>query len=177
MSESPTADEVDIDDIKLERLAAGFIHTLRSGGLTIPISSSLRYVQAIRAVGIGNGEGVYWAGRSTLVVRPEDIAMYNAMFLAFFHHNGTGFKVRFEDEAESASIGVDDGDGGEGEVGDEDVLALRYSASEVLGEKDFAEFTKAELNEAQRVMARMRLTPALRTSRRRVPNDLSLIHI
>ena len=117
-------------------------------------------------------DSVYWAGRATLVVRPEDIAMYNAMFLAFFHRNGTGFKVRFEDEPESISMGVDEGSGdGEGEAGDDDDVALRYSASEVLGEKDFAEFTKAELLEAQRVMARMRLTPAKRSSRRRIAND------
>ena len=158
--------------IELERLAAAFIHTLRSGGITVPISATIRYVEALRAVGLHNGEDVYWAGRATLVVRPEDIAMYNAMFLAFFHRNGTGFKVRFEDEIESASIGVDEGDGdGDGESADDDVLALRYSASEVLGEKDFAEFTKAELIEAQRVMARMRLTPSLRSSRRRVPTS------
>ena len=163
---------VDLDELEIERLAAGFIHTLRSGGLVVPISSSLRYVQSLRAVGLGNGDDVYWAGRATLVVRPEDIAMYNAMFLAFFHRNGTGFKVRFEDELESASLGVDEGAGdGEGEGSDEDDLALRYSASEILGEKDFAEFTKAELLEAQRVMARMRLTPARRSSRRRVADD------
>ena len=95
---------VDFDELEIERLAAGFIHTLRSGGLVVPISSSLRYVQSLRAVGLGNGDDVYWAGRATLVVRPEDIAMYNAMFLAFFHRNGTGFKVRFEDELESACL-------------------------------------------------------------------------
>ena len=60
----------------LERLATGFVHCLRSGGLTVPIRSSLQFTRALRAVGIGNGDDVYWAGRSTLVVRPEDIAMY-----------------------------------------------------------------------------------------------------
>jgi len=154
----------------LERLATGFVHCLRSGGLTIPISMSLRFTQALMAVGVGNGEDVYWAGRATLVSRPEDIAMYDAMFLAFFHQNGTGFKVRFEDEAESASLGTDDGDGdGDGDSGDDDVLALRYSAAETLGEKDFAEFTKSEMYEAQQVMNKMRLQPSVRASRRRVP--------
>lgn len=157
-------------EVALERLATGFIHTLRSGGLTVPISSSLRYVDALRATGLDSGDDVYWAGRATLVSRPEDIAMYNAMFLAFFHRNGTGFKVRFEDEVDAAALGVDDGDNeGEGEIGDDEVMSLRYSASEVLGEKDFAEFTKAELIEAQKVMAAMRLSPALRSSRRRNP--------
>lgn len=151
-----------------ERLATGFVHSLRSGGLTVPISMSLRFTQALMAVGLGNGDDVYWAGRATLVSRPEDIAMYDAMFLAFFHHNGTGFKVRFEDEAESATLGTDEGDGdGDGEASDDDVLSLRYSAAETLGEKDFAEFTKAEMYEAQKVMNKMRLQPSVRDSRRR----------
>ena len=158
----------------IERLATGFVHCLRTGGLTVPISMSLRFAQALLAVGVGNGEDVYWAGRATLVTRPEDIAMYDAMFMAFFHRNAMGFKVRFEDEAESASLATDDGgdgDDGSGE-GEEDVLALRYSASETLNEKDFAEFTKAELTEAQKVMAKMRLRPSVRRSRRRVPSVL-----
>ncbi len=154
----------------VERIAVGFVHCLRSGGLTVPVSMSLRFRQALDAVGLDRGDDVYWAGRATLLTRPEDLAMYNAMFLAFFHRNGTGFKVRFEDEAESASLAADDGDGdGNDTVGDDDVIALRYSAAEVLGEKDFAEFTKAELAEAQKVMARMRLQPSQRSSRRRVP--------
>lgn len=154
----------------IERLATGFVHCLRSGGLTIPVGMTLRFTEALDAVGLSNGEDVYWAGRATLVSRPEDIAMYDAMFLAFFHRNGTGFKVRFEDEPESASLATDDGDGdGQGDDGDDEVLALRYSAAEVLAAKDFAEFTKAELYEAQRVMASMRISPSMRPSRRRNP--------
>jgi len=138
----------------------------------VPISMSLRFTQALMAVGLGNGDDVYWAGRATLVSRPEDISMYDAMFLAFFHRNGTGFKVRFEDEAESASLATDEGDGdGDGDGSDDDVVALRYSAAETLGEKDFAEFTKAEMYEAQKVMNAMRLRPSTRSSRRRVPSS------
>jgi len=154
----------------IERVAAGFVHCLRSGGLVVSIAMTLRFADALDAVGTGSGEDVYWAGRATLVTRPEDIAMYDAMFLAFFHHNGVGFKVRFEDEADSASLATDDGTGeGDGQSDDE-VISLRYSAAEVLGDKDFADFTKAELYEAQRVMAKMRLQPSLRSSRRRIPD-------
>ena len=156
------------ESIDVARLAAGFVHTLRSGGVDVPVSQTLRYTEALRAIGLARGDDVYWAGRTTLLSRPEDIAMYDAMFLAFFHQNSAGFKVRFEDEPATTTMATDDGDGdGEGE-GDDDILALRYSAAEVLGQKDFAEFTAAELREAQRVMARMRLRPSTRTSRRRV---------
>jgi len=163
----PSGVSVDVD---VDRLVAGFVLCLRSGGLVVPVSASIRYREALHAVGLERGTDVYWAGRATLVTRPKDIAMYNSMFLAFFHGDGTGFKVRFEDEAESVSLAVDDGEGdGAEESSDDDVIALRYSATEVLGAKDFADFTKAEIVEAQRVMAQMRLAPALRVSRRRVP--------
>lgn len=163
-------DEAKFESPAVERLATGFVHCLRSGGLTIPVGMTLRFTEALEAVGIVYRDDVYWAGRATLVSRPEDIAMYDAMFLAFFHRNGTGFNVRFEDEPESVPLGTDDGDGdGHGDDGDDEVLALRYSAAEVLAAKDFAEFTKAELHEAQRVMASMRIGPSMRASRRRIP--------
>ena len=161
----------------IERLATGFVHSLRTGGLTVPISASLQFTRALAALGLGDGDDVYWAGRSTLLTRPEDIAMYDAMFLAYFHRNGTGFKVRFEDEPESAAVGIDsDEAAGEGERSDDDVMALRYSAAETLGQKDFAEFTSSEMNEAQRVINEMRLRPAVRASRRRVASPAGHRH-
>lgn len=171
MNEKSSGESTEFDTPPIERLAAGFVHCLRSGGLIVPVGMTLRFTDALGAVGVGDGNDVYWAGRATLISRPEDIAMYDAMFLAFFHRNGVGFKVRFEDEPESTSVGTDDGDGdGDGDADDDEVEALRYSASETLNEKDFAEFTKAELAEAQRVMAKMRLHPSQRRSRRRTPS-------
>ncbi len=154
----------------LERLVAGFVHCLRSGGVTISITSTQLFTEALRTVGVGDGNDVYWAGRSTLIRRPEDFSMYDAMFLAYFHRNGSAFKVRFEDEPESAELGVDSGNDGDGDGDDsqDEQMALRYSAAETLAQKDFAEFTKQEMYEAQKVMNQMRLRPALRDSRRRV---------
>lgn len=156
--------------LDVDRIVAGFVHSLRAGGLVVPVSMSLRFRQALELLGLGSGEDVYWAGRATLVSRPEDIAMFDAMFLAFFHNDGAGFKVRFEDEAESASMAIDNDDAvnEDTSTGDDDAIALRYSAAEVLGQKDFADFTTAELHEAHRVMSRMRMEPARRSSRRRV---------
>lgn len=155
------------------RLVAGFSHCLRSGGISVPISSSKLFCEALCAVGLSRRDDVYWAGRATLLTSASDVAMYDAMFRAFFDDDGSGFKVRFEDEQESNSLAVDDADADDGDSGDadDDVVALRYSAAEVLGEKDFADFTTAELNEAQRAMATMHLRPAQRRSRRRRPDQ------
>lgn len=156
----------------IERVASGFVHCLRNGGVIIPVGLTIRFAEALTLLGLDDGNDVYWAGRATLVNRPEDIGVYNAMFLAFFHDNGSGFTVRFEDEPEVETIAADDGDGeSDGSDGDDEVLTLRYSAAEVLADKDFAEFTKAELLEAQAVMAKMRLEPSTRSSRRRVSNS------
>ena len=66
----------------------------------------------------------------------------------------------------------DDGDQddvGEQPPSDEPTVTLRFSAAEVLRDKDFAEYTDIELAEAHKLMARMRLAGALRRSRRMVP--------
>ena len=155
----------------LDRVVAGFVHCLRRGGLPVPIGQSLRFRQALDVLGVGSGIDVYWAGRATLVSRPEEIAMFDAMFLTFFHHNTSGLTIRFDDivETEALAADEDDGeDGGDGDNGeDEDQPVLRWSAADVLRDKDFADFTPSELDEAHRAMAKMRLQPARQRSRRR----------
>ena len=42
------------------------------------------FADALAAVGLADREGVYWAGRATLVRRPEDIDEYDRGFDALF---------------------------------------------------------------------------------------------
>src|SRR5213078_4966846 len=53
-------------------------------------------------------------------------------------------------------------------AGDQPDLTLRFSRTEVLRHRDFASYTRAELDEAQRLMADLRLAGSLRRSRRMV---------
>ena len=152
----------------LDRVVAGFVHCLRRGGLPVPIGQSLRFREALDVLGVGSGIDVYWAGRATLVSRPEEIAMYDAMFLTFFHHNTSGLTIRFDETVEIETLAADEGDGEDGGDGDgTDQPVLRWSTADVLRDKDFADFTPSELDEAHRVMAKMRLQPARQRSRRR----------
>ena len=152
----------------LDRVVAGFVHCLRRGGLPVPIGQSLRFRQALDVLGVGSGIDVYWAGRATLVSRPEEIAMFDAMFLTFFHHNTSGLTIRFDDivETEALAADEDDGeDGGDGDNGeDEDQPVLRWSAADVLRDKDFADFTPSELDEAHQAMAEIGLPLIIRPS-------------
>ena len=156
-------------DLDVDRLVTGFVHVLRRGGMSITISQSTLFRAALDVVGLSEGLDVYWAGRSTLVLKQEHVAMYDAMFLAFFHHNTSGFSMRFDDVAELMDqLASDDGDdsGGDG-GGDEETEVLRFSRTERLHEKDFGDFDEAELREAERAMAELRVRPAMRRSRRR----------
>ena len=102
----------------LDRVVAGFVHCLRRGGLPVPIGQSLRFRQALDVLGVGSGIDVYWAGRATLVSRPEEIAMFDAMFLTFFHHNTSGLTIRFDDIVETEALAADEDDGEDGGDGD-----------------------------------------------------------
>lgn len=155
-----------------DRVVAGFVRFLRRGGLRVSISRSIRFRQALGVVGLGSGLDVYWAGRATLVAEPAEIAMYDAMFLAFFHHNTSGLGLSFFDTVETPAVSADDDgqdrpDGGDDRDGSDPSDALAFSPQEVLNDKDFAEFSNAEIAEAQQVMARMRLHPQRQRSRRR----------
>jgi uncharacterized protein len=87
---------------------------------------------------------LYWAGRLTLVSRPEEIAVYDRVF------RGT-----FEREPPCVRIEVV-----EGEVG----LASRQ---ELLRTKSFALLTEDELAEVAELMKRLRLIVPMRRTRRR----------
>ena len=114
---------------------------------------------------------MYWAGRTTLVRRIEDVPLYDRAFGAFWL--GRRDEGAFlEPEVEHITLLLDDGedspgsDEQEGEVEEGNVITVRFSAHEVLRHKDFAAYTRPELDEARKLMADLRLAGALRPSRR-----------
>src|SRR5690606_14850924 len=66
-----------------EVLAVLFSRALRRAGLEPPLGSVVAFVQALGEVGVSRS-AVYWAGRATLVHRPEDIEVYDLAFAAFW---------------------------------------------------------------------------------------------
>lgn len=153
--------------IDTDRLVAGFVHTLRRGGLEVTVSQSALFREALEVLGLGNGLDVYWSGRSTLVTKQEHVAMYDAMFLAFFHHNTSGFQMRFDDVVQMLSDSFDGDTDADSDGNDDDEPALQFSRSERLHDKDFGDFDDAELAEAEHVMAALQVRPARRRSNRR----------
>lgn len=154
-------------------LAVAFGRLLRAAGLNVPVGSVLMFADALGEVGMSSRDAVYWAGRSTLVQRPEDQGVYDRAFAVFWEHRQPagddeppGEPLRITLAVDTQEEGPDGADGAE--PSDEPTITLRFSAHEVLRDKDFAAYTASELEESHRLMADLRLAGALRPSRRLV---------
>jgi uncharacterized protein len=154
-----------------ERVLVGFVRALRRAGMSEPVGATVAFVEAVGALDSDQRSSLYWAGRATLVSRPEDIATYDRVFDSFWQ----AVPVSSPDVAtERLTLALDDEDdddpeGDEPEADDADrdrVLTVRFSPHEVLRSKDFAAYTDAELDEAHRLMADLRLAGDHRRSRR-----------
>jgi uncharacterized protein len=156
-----------------ERMAVAFARVLRGAGLRVPLGSVLTFVSALGRLQLGDRDQVYWAGRATLVRNPEDIPLYDRSFHVFWMAATAG-DLPEEEEPLHITLAVDD-DGEEGddspgssEASDDPQITLRFSAMEVLRNKDFANYTDAELRDAQELMTRLRfIGPPRRSFRQR----------
>jgi uncharacterized protein len=157
----------------LDRLAVGFVRTLRGRGVDVPPGATVVYARALAAAG-ATPSGAYWAGRAALLRRPEDVPAYDAVFGAVFGGEPPAevtvaprtIEVELDAADEDPPEAGDEGDGdGSGEV-----RALRWSPVEILRHRDLATCTPDELSEAHRLMADLRVHAALRRSRRRRPD-------
>src|SRR5690606_11491722 len=63
----------------LDRMAVDLVIAVRASGVTVPTGATVTYARALTAAG-STPAGAYWAGRATLVRRPEDIAAYDRAF-------------------------------------------------------------------------------------------------
>ena len=124
----------------LERLVA-FARAMREEGLAVGPG---RVVEFCRAAAALPAADLYWAGRLTLVSRPEEIQIYDRVFHGVV-----------EEELPQQPVQV---------VEEEVALA---SAQELLRTKSFAELSEDELVELAELMERLQLTLPTRRTRRR----------
>jgi hypothetical protein len=152
-------------------IAVAFSRVLRGAGLAVPTSSTIAFAEALACTGLDNRDSTYWAGRATLVRRPEDHDVFDRAFAVFWEHASAGDLETLEDEAVNVTLAIDDDsldgdDAATADASDDPVIELRFSATEVLRQKDFADYTSEELHEAQALMARLRLVGSPRRSLR-----------
>ena len=151
------------------RMAVGFGRILRRSGLAAPVGSVLDFARALDAVGLESRNGVYWAGRATLVSRPEDVEAFNRAFAVFWLGRDS-VRVSVPSPPVVVQVEDEDADPDEGGTGDprdrRETIQVRYSATETLRHKDFAALNPTELDETRRLMAGLRLQTTPRRTRR-----------
>ncbi len=135
------------------------------------------FADALVAINPHETSDVYWAARATLCHRPDDRERFDECFRAWFGLPGASDLSRPEESFEAvlafdAPMPEDEADadatGADGVDTDTPVLAVRFSNTETLRERDFASYSRADHLEARRVLADLRIVGEPRRSRRLV---------
>ena len=152
----------------------GFARELRAAGIAVGTGDVLTYCAAMVPLDPTDLVDLYWAGRTTLIGRRDDIAGYDEAFRRYFLAEdapaASVLLLRATSAAEAEAGLVMPGTE-PGPEEDEEKPALGWMASDVdaLKHRSFAACTPAELAALRRIMARIRLTPPRRRTRRTRP--------
>jgi len=154
--------------------AVGFVESVRRGGIGVSLGSSRLFAEALAEIDLGNPDEVYWTARAVLLHRPEDIEVFNGLFAAYWCGVDSGLARRPPQESLPVVLALDDpeqiptdGPDEEGNA-DDDSITVRYSTTETLAQKDFADCSDEELAESRRLMEEILFMGPCRRSRRRV---------
>lgn len=157
-------------------MAVAFGRLLRGAGIATPIGNVISFTEALARLGIDRRDDVYWAGRATLIRRPEDIELFDRAFEVFWNRRHSMSEEVVEESFHlTINMDADDGsmDGGSAEADQDDdgSITLRFSTVETLRTKDFANYSPEELHLAQAMMDKLRLVGTPRTSFRMTPGS------
>lgn len=152
----------------------GFARELRAAGVKAGTGDVLTYFAAMTPLDPTDLVDLYWAGRTTLVSRHEDDAVYDEVFRRYFLGAGAPAKSRLalrpESVAEAGAALVMPGtEPGPEEDQERPVLGWMASDADALKHRSFTACTPEELAALRRIMTRMRLTPPRRRTRRTRP--------
>jgi uncharacterized protein len=159
------------EDSPFVPVLVGFARELRTAGIAAGTGDVLTYLSAMSPLDPSDLVDLYWAGRTTLVSRRADIGVYDEVFRRYFLAERAPaaalltLRASAAAEVEAAMVMPGTEPGSEE---DEEKPALGWMASDidVLKHRSFAGCTPAELAALRRIMARIRLTPPRRRTRR-----------
>jgi uncharacterized protein len=157
----------------LTPVLVGFSRALRAAGVRVGTGDVADFCAAAAVLDPSDLVDLYWAGRTSLVTRRDDIATYDEVFGAYFlgEHNPVEQVLQLQvHEIEVESVlevpAVEPSSADEDEDEQEATMGLVASGVDTLRHKAFAACTPDELREVRRIMERMRLTPPRRRTRR-----------
>ena len=148
-----------------------FGRALRSKGLAVGSGDILTYCKAMAPLDPTDLLDLYWAGRTTLIMRREDLVVYDEVFKSFFLASDSPvqklLKVKAQaDAVAEAPFEIPATEPSGKEQQEETLLGLMASNVETLKHRAFGECTKDEIDAIRRIMSRIKLTPPKRRTRR-----------
>jgi len=169
----------------LERLI-GFGRALRLRGLPVGTGRIVTFCRAAGALGLRNRDDLYWAGRASLISRPEDAEIFDAAFDDWF---GTGIHLDLGLPAPPGVDGLEEVERALSENAlDDHVVAREWheadeqaetegdasirivaSAAEMLRAKSFADLTDEERERMTRMIRKLAIQLPTRHTRRYRP--------
>lgn len=158
----------------LVSVLVSFGRALRGKGLGVGSGDILTYCSAMTPLDPTDLVDLYWAGRTTLISRRDDIVVYDEVFRAFFLGAGSPMQQLLKIKAQSAAdaeaaFEVPATEPSAKEQEEQALLGLMASNIETLKHRSFSSCTKEELEALRRIMARIKLTPPKRRTRRTKP--------
>ncbi|HEY5421992.1 MAG TPA: VWA domain-containing protein [Ilumatobacteraceae bacterium] len=161
------------DEAPIVELLVAFGHELRSAGLAVGSGDVMTYCSAMASLDTTDLADLYWAGRTTMVTRRDQIPDYDRVFRRFFldETDATSDTVRETIRAATPTMSVLEVPATEPagpEAGDDEETSLGHMASDadIFRNKSFAACTPDELAAVRRIMKRIRLNPPRRSTRR-----------
>ena len=153
-------------------LFVAFGNELRAEGIAVGSGDVMTYCSAMATLDPADLVDLYWAGRTTLVTRRDQIPVYDRAFRRFFldEHEALPepWKSTLPSAADSQAVlevpATEPGRDGEDDR--EARLGLVASDVEIFRDKAFAACTDEELAALRRIITRIRLVPPRRRSRR-----------
>lgn len=161
----------------LVELFVAFGRELREEGIAIGSGDVLTFTAAAAELDPSDLVDLYWAGRTTLVTRRDQIATYDRVFRRFFLDDldakPEAFTAAIAPSAHASAvleIAATEPGASDDEVDDRPAeLGLVASDVDFFRHKSFAACTPDELAAVRRIMARIRLMPPQRRTRRTAP--------
>src|SRR6266550_2005862 len=154
----------------------GFGRALRHESVAVGSGQVLTFCEAAGRLDPTNLTDLYWSGRACLVTRQIDVAVYDRVFRAYFlgaeSPLGSLLRVKAQVSPEADSqLEILPGDDTGEEKPEEENLGLMASTTETLRHKRFPDCTPEELEAVRKLMARFRLRPPKRKTRRTRPGS------
>jgi uncharacterized protein with von Willebrand factor type A (vWA) domain len=149
----------------------GFARALRAAGMVVGTGDADVFCAATACLDPTDLVDLYWGGRCTLVTRHVDIPVYDEVFRQYFLGFPEAPSIADLKQAPAGVFGtvvVPSVEQGDTET-EQESLGLTASTVDVRRRRSFDSCSSAELAELRRILARLRLTPPRRRTRRLGP--------